>query len=64
VDIREAYATPAAWAGMLAFLLTDVEGSTRRWRDDPDSMRVALQEHDALMSTVIRDNGGVVLTER
>ena len=31
----------------LAFLFTDIEGSTRLWEQHPEAMRVALAQHDA-----------------
>ena len=34
--------TPAAPSGVVTFLLTDVEGSTRRWEADAEAMRAAL----------------------
>ncbi len=46
--------------GTLTFLFTDIEGSTRLWENHPDTMRVALQRHDALMHRIIRECGGVV----
>ena len=36
----------AAPSGVVTFLFTDVEGSTRRWEADPDGMRAALAAHD------------------
>ena len=39
--------TAAAPSGVVTFLFTDVEGSTRRWEADADAMRVALAAHDA-----------------
>ncbi|MDT5047242.1 MAG: hypothetical protein QOG75_3105, partial [Mycobacterium sp.] len=40
--------TTAAPSGVVTFLFTDVEGSTRRWEADADSMRAALAAHDAV----------------
>jgi class 3 adenylate cyclase len=34
--------TAAAPSGVVTFLFTDVEGSTRRWEADADAMRTAL----------------------
>jgi hypothetical protein len=33
-------------SGNITFLLTDSEGSTRRWEADPEAMHVALAMHD------------------
>jgi hypothetical protein len=38
--------TVAAPSGVVTFLFTDVEGSTRRWEKDADGMRVALAARD------------------
>ena len=38
--------TAAAPSGVVTFLFTDVEGSTRRWEADADAMRAALAAHD------------------
>ena len=38
--------TAAAPSGVVTFLFTDVEGSTRRWEADADGMRAALAAHD------------------
>ncbi len=40
-------------SGTVTFLFTDIEGSTRRWEDDPDAMRVALARHDAIVREAI-----------
>ena len=37
----------------MTFLLSDIEGSTRRWEADADGMRVALAAHDEVMTPVI-----------
>ena len=51
-------------AGTVTFLLTDIEGSTRLWESVPDAMEVALERHDRLVSEVIGEHGGVVVTSR
>lgn len=47
-------------AGVVTFLFTDIEGSTRNWEQHPDQMRIALGRHNALLRTAIADNTGVV----
>jgi class 3 adenylate cyclase len=41
--------TAAAPSGVVTFLFTDVEGSTRRWEKDADGMRQALAAHDEVL---------------
>jgi predicted ATPase/class 3 adenylate cyclase len=55
-------ADPAAAApsGVVTFLLTDVEGSTRRWEADADGMRAALAAHDEVLRKAIEAHGGWV----
>lgn len=50
--------------GTVTFLLTDIEASTRRWQEDPDAMKVAIERHDQLLATGIEDHAGTVLKER
>ncbi len=45
-------------SGIVTFLFTDIEGSTRRWESDADSMRTALTIHDRLMGDVVSAHGG------
>src|ERR1700693_296700 len=45
-------------AGLVTFLFTDVEGSTRRWEADAGSMRVALAAHDEVLRAAIEAHGG------
>src|SRR5262245_18535254 len=47
-------------SGTITFLFTDIEGSTRLWEEQPDTMRLALAQHDALLRTAIETNGGTV----
>jgi predicted ATPase/class 3 adenylate cyclase len=51
-------------AGTVTFLLTDIEGSTRLWENAPAAMEVALERHNHLLTEVIEDHGGVVVTSR
>ena len=50
--------TVAAPSGVVMFLFTDVEGSTRRWEADADAMRAALAAHDEVLRSVIEAHGG------
>ena len=45
-------------SGTVTFLFTDIEGSTRRWEDDPDAMRAALSVHDEVSCAAVEGNGG------
>src|SRR4029450_12756642 len=44
--------------GTVTFLFTDIEGSTRRWQDEPDAMRALLVDHDAILRDVIDKHRG------
>jgi predicted ATPase/class 3 adenylate cyclase len=48
----------AAPSGVVTFLFTDVEGSTRRWENNADEMRSALVAHDKVLRTAIEAHGG------
>ena len=50
--------TAAAPSGVVTFLFTDVEGSTRRWEADADLMRKALAAHDEVLRHQIEAHGG------
>jgi predicted ATPase/class 3 adenylate cyclase len=45
--------------GTVTFLLSDVEGSTRRWELAPEGMTIAIARHYQLLDEVIGGNGGV-----
>jgi class 3 adenylate cyclase len=47
--------------GVVTFLFTDIEGSTRLWEERPDDMRDALARHDAILRTAIEDHRGFVV---
>jgi len=48
----------AAPSGVVTFLFTDVEGSTRRWEADAAGMRKALAAHDDVLREAIEAQGG------
>jgi predicted ATPase/class 3 adenylate cyclase len=45
-------------SGTVTFLFTDVEGSTRRWEQDPQAMRSALAAHDEVLRSAVENEGG------
>ena len=45
-------------SGVVTFLFTDIEGSTRRWESDAAAMREALAAHDEVLSDAIESHGG------
>ncbi len=50
--------TAAAPSGVVTFLFTDIEGSTRRWESGADAMRAALGAHDEALRCSIEAHGG------
>ena len=52
-------ATPLP-SGILTFLVTDIEGSTRMWQAAPEAMRAALARHDVILRQGIETHGGHV----
>src|SRR5260370_2849035 len=52
---------PAAMlpSGTVTFLLTDVEGSTRRWDRNPVAMRQAMAGHDAVLERLVAAHAGM-----
>jgi hypothetical protein len=45
--------------GTVAFLLTDIEGSSSRWETDPASMAPAVTRHYAILDEAVARHGGV-----
>src|SRR3954470_3831472 len=45
-------------SGTVTFLLTDIEGSTRRWETDAEAMRLALATHDEVLRASVATCGG------
>ncbi len=50
--------------GVVTFIFTDVEGSTRLWEQYPEAMRHAMTQHDELIEASVASNGGVVVRPR
>ena len=46
-------------SGVVTFLFTDIEGSTRRWEADAEAMRAALSKHDQVLQTAIESHDGI-----
>ena len=51
-------------AGTITFLLTDIEGSTELWEQNPESMRAALIRHDAIFDAAVDAHSGVHVRPR
>src|ERR1700754_3049111 len=49
-------------SGVVTFLFTDIEGSTRRWESDAAAMRSALLAHDEALRTAIRAHDGFLFS--
>jgi class 3 adenylate cyclase len=47
---------------VITFLLTDVEGSSRKWEQDSVAMRRALMLHDDIVAAGVERHGGRILT--
>ncbi|MFV8167477.1 adenylate/guanylate cyclase domain-containing protein [Mycobacterium sp. 134] len=47
-------------SGVVTFVFTDIEGSTRRWEADPEAMRAALESHDEVLRSAIEAHDGQV----
>ena len=46
--------------GTITFLFSDIEGSSRKWEQQPDAMRVALAAHDRILREAFEARGGYV----
>ena len=49
-------------SGTVTFLLTDLEGSTRMWEQDPDAMKTAMVRHDELLEKTVAAHRGFVFS--
>ena len=43
-------------------MLTDLEGSTRMWEEDPTAMKAAMVRHDELLEKAVASNEGFVFS--
>ncbi len=50
-----------ATTGIVTFLLTDIEGSTRLWEEEPGRMPEALSRHDALVRGAVAAHRGTIV---
>src|SRR5258705_5003106 len=50
--------------GMVTFLFTDVEGSTRAWEAHPAETQTALKRHDEIVAREIEAYNGALILER
>lgn len=50
--------------GIVTFLMTDIEGSTRLWEEDPDAMSRAIREHDLIVRRAVAGGGGLLIKWR
>ncbi|KAL6077383.1 Adenylate cyclase [Balamuthia mandrillaris] len=48
----------AAPTGRVAFVFTDVQGSTTQWEKNPEAMAKAIGQHNALMRKLLREHNG------
>src|SRR5262249_61927443 len=49
-------------SGVVTFLFTDIDGSTRRWEADADAMRAALLAHDEVLRSAIEAHEGFLFS--
>jgi len=47
--------------GVVTYLFTDIEGSTRLWEQQPERMRMAMARHDVLARAAVENNRGTVV---
>jgi DNA-binding SARP family transcriptional activator len=51
-------------AGVVTFLFTDIEGSTRLWEREPEGMARALERHDELIARAVEASSGCLLKSK
>src|ERR1700676_929040 len=49
-------------SGVVTFLFTDIEGSTRRWEADAEAMRAALSKHARCLQTASKSHDGFLFS--
>jgi predicted ATPase/class 3 adenylate cyclase len=48
-------------SGIVTFLFTDLEDSTRLWEEFPFEMKAALARHDAILTSHVKDGNGLIV---
>ena len=56
--MKHSQKSAVAPSGVVTFLFTDIEGSTRRWEADADVMRAALETHDGVLREAVEAHSG------
>ena len=46
--------------GIVTFLFTDIEGSSKMWERNPQAMHRALARHDQILRDAVEERGGYV----
>jgi predicted ATPase/class 3 adenylate cyclase len=46
--------------GVVTFVFSDIEGSTKLWESDPDGMRISLSHHDEVVRSIVEAANGTV----
>ena len=62
--LEEMSPAPSLPSGIVTFLMTDIEGSTRLWEQSAEAMRRALIRHDALARDIIQRHEGTLVKSR
>jgi DNA-binding SARP family transcriptional activator len=55
---------PELPTGVVTLLLTDIEGSTLLWDEEPEAMAPAVERHTELIRSVVAEHGGRFLKEK
>jgi class 3 adenylate cyclase len=48
-------------SGIVTFLFTDIEGSTKLWEKYPEEMKSALAKHDSILKEAVESNHGHII---
>ncbi len=64
IDTQTSEHTTTLPAGTVTLFMSDVEGSTRLWEEQPDAMSESMSRHDALVAENIRNRSGHLIKIR
>jgi len=48
-------------SGIVTFLFTDIEGSTKLWEQHPEAIKPALAKHDSVLKENVEKNHGQII---